>query len=281
MGRAAALLVLLLCSSAVLARPAQAAQPNPCAGVGAEALLIRARAVFRTRPLPPYVVYTFERRETVDYLPDFSDTYTMRVWYRSADGAALTRFVTGGRARGPMAFEQPRFNASLDPGPPTADIFEPAPPPPSAPSKNRAPVAAPPTIATVHAPVEMDYRADAVDCSPGSIHLLLTPRRDPDRNRLTELWVEPATARVQRFIANDRLYEKPTDLWVPDVFDATFGTAGDTDVVTSISSRATQLDGARSEGTYHFVDIAFPAHLPDWYFEPNHYGLHGRDAPEY
>jgi hypothetical protein len=274
--RAAAL--LLLGTSIVLGRPAAAAS-SACAGINAEALLIRARAVFRTRALPPYIVYTLDRRDTIDGMYDPSDTYTTRVWYRTADGTALTRRVYNGRAKGALVFERPRFDAALDPGPPTADIFEPA-APQNEPHAQGGAQSNLPTIAIVRAPVEADYRAEAVDCTLTAVHLVLTPRRDPDRNRLRELWVDSTSARVMRFIANDRLYDGMTDLWVPDVFDVAFAAGGDIALVETIHARAETLGGAISESSYRFEDVAFPVSLPDWYFQPSRYGAHARDAPE-
>lgn len=262
--------------AALLAALAAMATPSPCGN--AEALLIHARAALHARALPPYVVYTLTRADTLDGAPDAANSYALRVWYRTADGAALTRRIDGGRA-GPLVFERPRFDAALDPGPPTADIFEPAPPRARA-QATAAPVDSLRTIGVVRTPVEIDYRAEAVECDSATVHLRLTARRDPDRNRLRDVWLDRKTIEVQRFVADDRLYDGQTDLWVPDVFDATLERVGDLRVISTIHGDAVGLGGARSQSAYRFEAIAFPPAVPDWYFEPGTYGAHAKDAPQ-
>jgi hypothetical protein len=249
-----------------------------------DAILARARAVFRARPRPTFVVYTLSRVERVGMLPDFENTYVNRIWYRCNDGAAMTRRVPGGAARGPLIFERPRFNAALDPGPPTADIFERA---PAQPGVEAAPEPAPTalrTIGSVSTSVESDYRADVVDADARTYHLRLTPRRDPDRNRLREIWIDRDGYAVRRFIAADRMYHGDTDAWDPETFDVRLDREGEIPVIRSIEARPDLREQpwtypSDEVGTYRFSDIAFPPSLPDWYFRPSTYGEHLTEAP--
>ena len=256
---------------------ASAATISRCAGFDPEALLVRARQAFRARPQPPYVVYTITRRETVAGVPDFDMTYRNRVWFRTADGAALTRRMKGAGAGGALVFERPRFNAPLDPGPPTADIFQPAPVLPRV-SKEDDPASPLREIGRVSAHVETDYHASILSCDASTVHLALHPRRDPDRNRLRDLWIDRATFAVRRFVATDRLYLADTDIWNPDIADATLQLSGNTPLVTVIHMVA-DTDGGPEVSDYRFEDISFPSVLPNWYFEPQTYGEHRADAP--
>ena len=95
----------------------------------ARALLYLIRRQFRShRPPPPYVTYTLIRKQTLDDgYPDLLNSYTYHIWCRTSDRAALGRRVYRGSARGTLEFLRPSFNEPWDPGPPTADLFEPAP----------------------------------------------------------------------------------------------------------------------------------------------------------
>jgi hypothetical protein len=268
---------LVACAAAGgMTAPSSSAAP-PCGGVQAEALLMRSRDAFRARKTPPYVVYTIERRETVNGMPDLGMTYERRIWYRSADGAALTRRVWQGRAVGGLIFERPRFNAALDPGPPTADIFEPAPPRPI-PQATSRPGPELPEIGSVSTHVELDYRANIVECTAAGAHVRLTARRDPDRNRLRDLWIDPSTAAVRRFVAADRLYHGISDVWDPDVADAAFAAGGDVPLIATIHMVA-DTQGGEDISDYRFEAVSFPASLPGWYFDPATYRPHVAEAP--
>jgi hypothetical protein len=249
-----------------------------------DTILARARAVFRARACPPFVVYTISRTEHVGMLPDFENTYVNRIWYRGSDGAALTRRMHGGTAHGPLIFERPRFNAALDPGPPTADIFEPAPARLSADAGPEPTPSALQTIGSVSTSVESDYRAEVVDADARTYHLRLTPRRDPDRNRLRELWIDRESYAVRRFVATDRMYHGDSGSWDPETFDARLDREDDVPVIRSIISRPDLRQQPWTypndeEGDYRFSDISFPQLLPDWYFHPETYGAHAQDAP--
>ncbi|MEO6991000.1 MAG: hypothetical protein ABI346_02465 [Candidatus Baltobacteraceae bacterium] len=247
------------------------------------AIFDRAKALFRSRLRPPFVVYTVSRVERIDGMPDFENTYTTRVWFRASDGAALTRRTERGRAVGPLVFARPRFNAPLDPGPPTADIFERAPAYPRATVPATA-TPAMPTIGNVVAPVESDYRVSLGTSDAETYHLLLVARREPDRNRLSELWVERATWSVRRAIAADRLYFGEGPNWIADRLDIRFDSRDGLPTIARISA-STDVDvesrenGPHEEGEYRFGAMTFPASLPAWYFRPEEYGRHSVDAP--
>ncbi|GAC1391960.1 MAG: hypothetical protein NVSMB31_09670 [Vulcanimicrobiaceae bacterium] len=76
-----------------------------------ERILGLIRATFRAhRPPPPYVVYTMERKQlTPEGMPDFTWSYTYRIWCRSSDRAALGRRVFRGKYLA-LEFMRPAFN---------------------------------------------------------------------------------------------------------------------------------------------------------------------------
>jgi hypothetical protein len=232
---------------------------------------------------PPYVVYNLDRREWIDdrARPEFS--YTFRIWYRASEPAALARlwFAERHRAVGDLHFIRPAFNRPIDPGPPTADIFEPAPPRPS-------PSPLPPeklkTIATVQSLTDLDYRASLAAAPKDQLHLKLQPLRDPERNRLRELWVDSTSFEVERALAIDRLYSVEAGTSVPDRMDISFAMQDGLPVIRRITSIATLLPTLsnsmrRDESDYSFDDISFPQSLPDWYFDPKTYHQRFRESP--
>jgi hypothetical protein len=266
--------------------PAMTATPVP----DADQILIRAKAIFRAHPRPPYEVYTVDRRDETDGAPIFADTYTLRIWYRRRDRAAMARRVDYGHAVGPLFFIEPMFNAAVDPGPPSGDIFEPAPERTPVPTRNARPTPRPlatelRTLVTVQVTGELDYRAEFGGMDGGLLHLRLQPRRDPDRNRLRDLWLEPDSLEVRRFRATDRVYYVGTDIWRPLGLTAYLAPENGLPLIRRIDTTTDVGDsttrGYSTEGRYRFFDISFPASLPDWYFDPRHYGDHVREAPAY
>ena len=250
----------------------------------AQTILRDARRAFRAEKKPSFVSYTLVRSEQRNGVPDFRNSYTERIWYRGADGSALMRRSDGRTAHGALAYVRPRFNAPLDPGPPTADIFEPAPPQPQpGPSDTPPPVSTElPAIGSIRVDVENEYVATIAGETVTSIHLRLEPRRDPERNRLRDVWVERRDARVSRFRASDRLFYEGTDYVVPQVFDVTMGVLDGISVVERIVVRSAGYDlfgGGSLTGEYRFERIVFPPQLPDWYFDPASYRTHAADAP--
>ncbi|HEX3464974.1 MAG TPA: hypothetical protein VHS78_13080 [Candidatus Elarobacter sp.] len=265
-----------------------AQSPAPLTG---DQVLARVKAVFRSYPRPPYVAYTLVRRDRHDGVPDFENSYTLKIWCRTADRSALARRAWHGKAYGDLQNITVMFDKEVDPGPPTADMFEKrlfgathastdTPVSSSAndasAASNAAESAALPEIGRVSAH-DGDYRAVRVAREGGLLHLWLVPKTDPDRNRLDELWVDAQTYDIRRATVRDHLYLGLTGQSLEDEFDVRFTPGpGGLPLIASIHG-ATKSD--QFETDYTFTDVTFPEALPDWYFAPKQYGLHRADAP--
>ena len=278
---------LLAAAPLVAARRASAAD-----AIDGTAIFARAKTTFRSHRRPEFVVYTLRRTEERDGKPLESGTYVLRIWYRSGDRAAMSRrlatpspLATAGPP-GPLVFYQVAFNQPTDPGPPTTDIFEPVPPhggvlPTPLPHEDMR------TIQNVHVAAELDYSVLNAELAGDAYHLWVQPRRDVDRNRLRELWIDAQTYDVRRAIANDRLYFSDSGGgWVPDIFDMALELQDAVPVIRTIASttevdKDTIANGPHDHIQFSFEDIAFPATLPSWYFHPHEYGFHMQDAPQY
>ena len=142
-----------------------------------------------------------------------------------------------------------------------------------------------PLIASVTALGEFDYRVTRVANEGDLIHVSLMPRRDPDRNRLRELYVDRKTLELKEVVATDKLYEEDTHHVYPMLFTVTLAWMHDMPIVTHIHGTPTyQADadylGRDATVDYDFTDITFPDSLPDWYFDPRSYAdQHVADAP--
>lgn len=254
-------------------------------------LLYLIRRQFRShRPPPPYVTYTLVRKQTLDDgYPDLVNSYTYHIWCRTYDRAALGRRVYRGSARGTLEFLRPSFNEPWDPGPPTADLFEAAPVRPHTNPQTFVPTpeptgSIPPVIASVSVMGEFDYRVTAVTTQGNVTHVSLLPRRDPDRNRLRELYVDSKTLELQQVVATDKLYEEDENKVYPMMFTVTLGSVEGVPVVTHIHGTPTyekDSDYLGKDATvdYDFNDVTFPSALPDWYFNPRSYASHVDDPP--
>jgi hypothetical protein len=286
---------LLAAAPLAIARHASAATPTPIDGTS---IFARAKATFRAHPRPEFVVYTLRRTEVRDKKQLESGTYVLRIWYRSGDRAAMSRRLgtasplgtTGALATpgppGPLVFYQVAFNQPTDPGPPTTDIFEPVPPhggvlPTPLPHEDMR------TIENVHVAAELDYAVINAELAGDAYHLWVQARRDVDRNRLRELWIDVQTYDVRRAIANDRLYFSDAGGgWVADIFDMALDLQDGVPVIRTIASttevdKDTIANGPHDQIQFSFEDIAFPATLPSWYFHPQEYGFHIQEAPQY
>jgi hypothetical protein len=266
---------------------------TPIALPSPERLLYQIRRQFRShRPPPPYLTYTLVRKQTLDDgYPDLLNSYTYHMWCRTYDRAALGRRVYRGSSRGTLEFFRPSFNEPWDPGPPTADLFEPAPVHPHTNPRTFVPTpeptgSLPPVIASVTALGEFDYRVTRVADEGDLIHVSLLPRRDPDRNRLRELYVEQKTLELKRVVATDKLYEDDNGSHhvYAMLFTVTLSWMNNMPIVTQIHGEPTYQSDAEYLGRdatvdYDFNDITFPASLPDWYFDPRSYAAHTTDAP--
>jgi hypothetical protein len=262
-------------------RVAAAAAPTPLPSP--EDLLADIRDKFRShRPPPPFETYTISRKQMTNYgYPDYVNTYIDHVYYRSSDHAALRRRLSQLGDVGPLTFDRPIFNAATDPGPPTADVFEPAPLHTYPPSFIPTPEASlPPVIVTVKVHAEFDYRVTAVRREGDELHLTLVPRRDPARNRLREIWVDANTLDIRKLVATDTLFIQGGPEY-PVLFTMEFRMYEGIPVITHI--HGVVYGGYNGDGQtvdYDYTDLVFPASLPDWYFNPRDYAQHGNDAPD-
>jgi hypothetical protein len=259
--------------------PAPSSEPTPTP----QRMLGLIRAQFRShRPPPPLESYTITRaQKATNGYPDFVNSYTFHVWVRNLDRAALTRQVFRDDARGPLTFDRPAFNEARDPGPPTADVFEPAPARPHpvsevpTPEPNYTPL---PVIGGVRTIIESDYRVDTLDVEGSELHLHITPIRDVERNRLRDVIVDRKTLELHKLIATDKLFIVGTKLVYPVTFTITMGVVQGYPVVTNLHGVVGGgYDGDGQLVDYTFTDIAFPRTLPDWYFEARTYAQHASD----
>jgi hypothetical protein len=271
--------------------PAGVHQPTPLPSP--ERLLYLIRRQFRShRPPPPYETYTLVRAQLTDYgdppYPDLVNSYTYHIWCRNSDDACLERRVYRGENRGAMEFQRPAFNQDYDPGPPTFDVFQPARPRPITFIPTPEPSGTlPPTIASVTVLGEFDYRITNVAIEGDLIHMSLLPRRDPDRDRLREIYVDRSTLELKKLVATDKLFsfdENQNKHIFPMVFTINLDMLQGIPVVTSIHGEPTSETDKAFLGhggivDYTFKDIAFPASLPDWYFDPHQYAQHEPDEP--
>ncbi len=266
--------------AAALASPA----PSPTSSPTPQRLLGLIRLQFRShRPPPPYVTYTFIRKQNAtNGYPDYANSYTNHVWVRNADRAALSRRVFRDDARGPLTFDRPAFNEPRDPGPPTADVFEPAPVRPHpveevpTPEPHYTPI---PVIGGVRTLVEFDYTVTRVDTEGDTLHLHVTPIRDADRNRIRDIWADKNTYELKKLVLTDKLFVSG-DRTYGATFTITMGTVKGYLVVTDIHGNVG--DGYNDDGKevdMTFRDIDFPTALPDWYFNPRSYAQHTNDGP--
>lgn len=297
------LAVALAAAAFTIPRPAPAADPGPAStlppyqSLSPVRILGYVRRVYRSRrPPPTYETYTLIRKQNTNYgYPDPVDSYTKHYWVRNTDRAALVRMVYRDDTDGPPTFDRPALNQPRDPGPPTADLFEPAHPQPI----NVVPTPEPTfaagslkTIGSVIAIGESDYNVPKLTVEGDMLHLVLQPRRDPERNVLREIWVDKHSYVVRKIIAHDRLFAEGDGVY-PVKFTYKLGYLNGYVVIThldgvvlpieqrdrngNVSERA--YDGDGQTVTYDFEDITFPESLPSWYFDPHEYGSHVADAP--
>lgn len=255
-----------------------AACPDETEPTGAQ-ILAQAKAVFRAHARPAFVAYTLVRRDTHDGAPDFENSYALKLWCRASDRSALARRAWRGAAYGSVFNITVAFDGYVDPGPPTADIFERAlfaphaAPRSPAPEPSDAPL---PVIGGVHVANDYDYRVTAVQHEGADWHLNLEPRRDPARNRLDELWVDRTSYEVTRARVRDHLYLGLGDQSIEDEFELRFTQRDGLPLIASIHG---QTRYGEFETDYTFDEVTFPPSLPAWYFSPQLYGLHRADVP--
>ncbi|HZT12282.1 MAG TPA: hypothetical protein VFA29_05755 [Candidatus Baltobacteraceae bacterium] len=266
-------------------------------------LLGYIRRVYRLhRPPPAYETYTLVRAQNSNYsvapgmppVPDYANSYTRKYWVRNTDRAALYRQVDREETDGPLQFDRPALNQPRDPGPPTADLFEPAHPQPinvvPTPEPTNGPLK---TIGAVVVVGESDYNVPKVTAEGDLLHLVLEPRRDPERNVLREIWVDKHTFVLRKIVAHDRLFVEGDDVY-PVIFTYTLGYLDGYVVITHLDGivepivrkeRSGEINekvytGDGQKVTFDYEDITFPQSLPSWYFDPRSYAQHQAEAPE-
>jgi|SRR5579884_823985 len=280
--------------------PAPAADPQPTLPPYQTLTPIRVLGVIRRvyrehRPPPPYETYTLVRKEDTNYgYTDPTGTYTKRYWVRNSDRAALVRMVYRDDYDGDMTFDRPALNQDRDPGPPTADLFEPAHPQPVSYVPTPEPTLPPlKTIGSVIAVGESDYDVPKMTVEGNELHLVLQPRRDPERNVLREIWVDKHSYVLKRVIAHDRMFVQQGHIY-PMKITYTLGYLDGDVVITHLDGIVLPRKEASGEEiadfgaetgdadslSIDFKDITFPASLPAWYFDPHQFGAHLADAPQ-
>ncbi len=276
---------------AALLLAAAVATPEPVPTLSPNQTLARIRQQFRShRPPPPFVTYTITRKQDrSDGYPDVSNSYTYHVWVRSSDRAAMKRRVFRDNYEYPPEFDRPAFNEARDPGPPTADVFEPKPLKPHPVSEPYTPEPAEssaPVIGRVTSVLELDYRVTVMTIEGNLIHLTVEPISDQERNRLRDIYADKTTYELTKLVATDKLFVSGS---YSDVYGTTFtitmGMVDGIPVVTAIhgivgrDDRGVDYNDDGKDVDFTFTNIAFPATLPEWYFNPRQYGAHQNDAP--
>jgi hypothetical protein len=254
------------------------------------------RHVYRERrPPPPYEIYAIDKKswDNYDGNPDYAGTYTKKYWVRNADRAALTRMVYRDDFYGDLTFDRPALNQDRDPGPATADLFEPAHPQPVSYVPTPEPTQAPNSLRTITSVVaygEPDYNVTGMTVEGELLHLVLQPKRDPERNVLREIWADKHTYSLKKVIAHDRMFIDGTNHIFPMRIDYTLGSLDGYIVITRFDG--TVLPSSDPDASFEadtgdspkvevdFKDISFPSSLPDWYFNPREYAQNKNSAPE-
>jgi hypothetical protein len=269
-----------------LVTPAPLATPSPAYTPSPQRLLGLIRAKFRShRPPPAYIAYTMSRKQNTDRgFPDYAESYTYHIWVRNLDRAALGRKALIAPAMGFPEFMRPAFNEDRDPGPPTADLFEPAPAKPRPVSE----VPTPEPLATQYKQIgsvtvtgEYDYYVDKVAVEGDLDHLTLRPIRDPERNRLREVYVDKNTLELVRLVTHDRLFDENANKIYNALFDIKISMLQGVPIVTSIHGIVGDgYDGDGKVVDYTYSNITFPESLPAWYFDARSYAQHQSDLPQ-
>jgi hypothetical protein len=189
---------------------------------------------------------------------------------------------------------RPALNEPWDPGPPTVDLFEPAPLHKHTNPQTFVPTPEPSgeplkTIGSVVAIGESDYDVPQMTVEGNLLHLVLKPRRDPERNVLRQIWVDKHSYELRKVIAHDRLFTEDGEGIFPMTITYTLGYLSKQLLVTRfygvieprVDPDGTQhiVSGIGSVIDIHFEDITFPNLLPDWYFNPRDYAQHLAEAP--
>jgi hypothetical protein len=282
----------VLAFALLLAALTPAPTPEPEPTLSPNQILGLVRYTFRShRPPPPFVTYTEIRAQKDDHgFPDYVGSYTYHYWCRTIDRAALKRQVFRDHYRGPLEFERTAFNEPIDPGPPTADVFEPAPAKPHPPEfvPTPEPMQTPlKVIGQVFTAGEFDYRVVKIVTEGSELHLYIEPTRDPDRNRLREIFADKESYELHKLIATDKLFILGGGPVYAVRFTITMGLVDGHPIVNDIHGVVEQnlqnpndmYAGDGREVDFKFRDVTFPKTLPPWYFDKHAYAQHVSEAP--
>lgn len=222
--------------------------------------------------LPPYLEYTATFIQTTAQGElDRNDSFTLRVWMRTSDHAALTTKIYG-TVQGDREFRRPTFYDGDYPSPILADALR------IAPRDAKFGVEVAPELHPI-AGLMGSYSVVRQQDEPGALRLDVRPREGSSSiYRLQSLYIDPATDNVRALRAADDLlsYSPPRRLGnilltVYPRSDDEFGLLRRIDV--------TPLDGQMGSwsAVEQFTDFAFPTTLPNWYFDPSSYGAHAKE----
>ncbi|MBC5810548.1 MAG: hypothetical protein GIW95_06815 [Candidatus Eremiobacteraeota bacterium] len=269
------------------AAPAPAPAPEPGATPSPQRVLGLIRAAFRAhRPPPPFVSYTMVRsQKDSNGFPDYVGSYTYHIWCRTSDRASLARKVFRNTYRGSLEWQRQAFNERIDPGPPTADVFEPA-PAKSRPA-NFVPTPEPPAsplrvIGETGVVGEFDYAVRTLAIEGDQVHLTIEPTRDPDRNRLREIWADKKTYEIKQLAATDKLFYGTgrSEIVYGVRFIVKFATLEGFPIITDIHGVVgDNYNDDGKEVDFKYSAVTFPKTLPDWYFDAKSYASHTSEAP--
>ncbi len=246
-------------------------------------IVARAFDRLHSYPLPPYAVWSVTRTEQASPLVpgglEGTEVYKARYALRLSDGMEnASAFPSGNKLppalivtefQGPFAWSMRAVPAPAT----TTPMLQ-----PDIPEALK-------TIAhvTVHAPDAYTIENSGIESVEGhqTYHLRLTPRTDPARHNLRDLWVDVETFDLWKAHFIGRYAPVPSAL--PSESDVTvyFLPIGPYWVVLRMDW--TWDDAADSTKLYYDVlaqDITFPSALPDWLFDRRAYAdhLHSGDA---
>ena len=109
---------------------------------------------------------------------------------------------------------------------------------------------------------------------------MLRPIRDPERNRLREVYADKNTLELVRLITHDRLFDEGANKIYSALFDVKVSLLQGTPVVTSIHGIVGDgYDGDGKVVDYTYTNITFPTTLPAWYFDARSYAQHDSELP--
>lgn len=276
------------------AAPAPSPTPTPTPDVEAEQLFAKARTLWRTRVDVPYLQYgALERYQHGKYVVDtWWDAY-----YRTRDGALkLERMhdipAENARLKGvgfsifgaeifntnpdsePIRVDDPRIDPDDSFGIQTRLTTTVALESPAPAAASPSPSAGPDDALREITRVEANTRAYQITVvgnetvlAQQAVHLQLTPLRDPQTNRLRDLWIDPVTYRTIQLRVQGILSGKPYD-GVP--WTVRYVVLDGRNYVQQITADAPLdfgIDVSIPKFEFDFVDYHFPDTVPRFTFD--------------